>query len=71
MNSPKQPLEDKEKVKLLTWCSLSKFSYETKLLWEEVKDTEFVNVVKQSNNKVYIAVGEDDNCVRIYMNPCI
>lgn len=36
-----------------------------------MKDIFFINKVNRSNDDKYLAVGEDDNFIRIYRNPAI
>lgn len=71
LNSGKTPKASKKEVKEASWLSVVKFGWETSQLWRDFEDTDLVNVVSGSESREYVAVGEDDNCVRLYRNPCV
>lgn len=51
------------------WASQGRFGWNTEPLWKEIVDGSFVNCLDRSKDREYLAVGEDDGCVRIYRNP--
>ncbi len=51
------------------WSTQGRFGWNTEPLWTEIIDGSFVNGLDLSKDGHFLALGEDDGCVRVYRNP--